>query len=311
MIKRIRRMAALLTLCAIMLCGCAPIVAEPPETLSVYASFYPIYALADMIACDVPDLDLHCLVQPQDGCLRSYSLSDWDLYLLGYSADALLIGGSGLESFEASVSGSNDLALSKVLHGIELYTDTDRVSDEESHFSGDNPHIYMSVDGGMQILENITSAMSVMDARYAEVYEENLGKAMAEMESLKQEITGLTSVLRGEKVILMNETLIYAAMDYGLEFSMPYERESSETQYSSEIQNCLSALSGSEAQVVLIEQQAPETLVIALEKAGFVVAKLNVLSTMSESDGSSGYMAALYDNAVAVKKAFDKINAEM
>ena len=311
MIRKILYMGALLTICALLLCGCSPIVTEPPETLSVYTSFYPIYALADMVSHDVPDLDLHCLVQPQDGCLRSYSLSDWDLYLLGYSADALLIGGKGLESFEASVSGSQDLALSKVLTGIELYADADRISDEESHSSGENPHIYMSVDGGMRILENISAAMSVMDAKYADMYEANLEKAMLEMENLKHEIEGLTSDLAGQKVILMNEALIYAAQDYGLEIDAVYERESGETRYSNEIDECLSALSESDAQVVLIEQQAPESLIIELEQAGYSVAKLNVLSTMNESDGNTGYLSALRDNAAAVQSAFEKINIEL
>ena len=311
MIRRILRLIVLLTICAVFLCGCSPIVTELPETLSVYASFYPIYALTDMISRDVPDLDLHCLVQPQDSCLRSYSLSDWDLYLLGYSANVLLIGGRGLESFEASVSGSRDLALSKVLTGIELYSDTDRISDEESHFSGENPHIYMSVDGGMRILENVAAAMSVMDARYADMYEANLRKALLDMENLKHQIEELTSDIAGKKVILMNEALIYAAQDYGLEIDATYERESGETRYSNEIKDCLSALSKSEAQVVLIEHQAPESLVIALERAGYSVAKLNVMSTMGESDGYNGYLSALHDNAAAVQSAFEKIKTEM
>lgn len=311
MIRKLVRIGVLFPLCALMLCGCSPIVTEPPETLSVYASFYPIYALADMITHDVPDLDLHCLVQPQDGCLRSYSLSDWDLYLLGYSADALLIGGNGLESFEASISGSNDLILSKVFHGIELYEDSERIPDEESHFSGANPHIYMSVDGGKRILENIAAAMSIMDARYADLYDVNLNAALLEMEKLALEIEESLSDIAGRKVILMNEALIYAAQDYQLEVAALYERESGATQYSNEIKDCISAISESEAEVVLVEQQAPEALVIALEEAGYVVAKLNTLSTMSEADGSKGYISALLNNAEAVRAAFDQTTNEM
>lgn len=309
--RKLLRAGVFFTLCALMLCGCSPIVTEPPETLSVYASFYPIYALADMIAHDIPDLDLHCLVQPQDGCLRSYSLSDWDLYLLGYSADALLIGGNGLESFEASISGSKDLALSKVFHGIELYEDKERISDEESHFFGANPHIYMSVDGGKRILENIAAAMSIMDARYADLYDVNLNTALLEMEKLSFEIEESLLDIAGRKVILMNEALIYAAQDYQLEIASIYERESGATQYSNEIKDCISAISKSGAEVVLVEQQAPQALVIALEEAGYAVAKLNILSTMNETDGSEGYISALRENAEAVRIAFDQISNEM
>ena len=37
------------------------------EELNVYATFYPLYAIAEMILEDVPDARLNCLVQPQDG----------------------------------------------------------------------------------------------------------------------------------------------------------------------------------------------------------------------------------------------------
>ena len=87
-----------------LLVGCSPIVEDTPDAISLYATFYPIYALAQMVLQDVPDLTLNCLVQPQDGCLRAYSLSDWDLYLLAYSADGVIMGGCGLESFEDTLT---------------------------------------------------------------------------------------------------------------------------------------------------------------------------------------------------------------
>ena len=82
---------AALLLMALMLSGCRPLVADAPKQLEVYATFYPICALADAVAQGVPDMALHCLVQPQDGCLRSYALSDWDIYMLT-SADAVIAG---------------------------------------------------------------------------------------------------------------------------------------------------------------------------------------------------------------------------
>lgn len=306
--KNVLRIMALFLTCIILLCGCSPIVEESPETVNIYASFYPIYALTEMIVKDIPDLELHCLVQPQDGCLRSYSLSDWDLYLLGYSADALIMGGSGLESFSNMVNGS-DLAIGEVLHGIELHEGKSLI-DEESHFNGANPHLYMSVDGGMRILENITAAMSILDARYSSVYEANLSNALSEMKTLAESIRMHTSHLSGRKVILMNEALVYAAEDYGLKIDACYERESGTAVYNAEIDQMLDTLSKSEAKVVLIEKQAPESLIKTLNKAGYTVAKLDILSTKSEKDGVDGYFEALSENAKAVERAFSEVDGK-
>ena len=99
------KLISLFLLTAIVLSACHPLVEEEgPEELVVYATFYPIYALSERIFDGIPSMELHCLVQPQDGCLRNYELSDWDLYLLAYSADAVIEGGRGLESFSSTLT---------------------------------------------------------------------------------------------------------------------------------------------------------------------------------------------------------------
>ncbi len=65
---------------------------------------FRVYALSAPILSGAPGITLKCLVQPQDGCLRNYELSDWDAALLG-SADAAILSGRGLESFESGIFG--------------------------------------------------------------------------------------------------------------------------------------------------------------------------------------------------------------
>ena len=72
----------LLAALALTMSACAPLVEEAPEEAQIYATFYPFYALTALLTEDIEGLRLSCLVQPQDGCLRDYALSDWDLYLL-------------------------------------------------------------------------------------------------------------------------------------------------------------------------------------------------------------------------------------
>ena len=43
---------------AVALSGCGRLVPEPVETLSVYATFYPIYALTDAVMAGIPDAEL-------------------------------------------------------------------------------------------------------------------------------------------------------------------------------------------------------------------------------------------------------------
>ena len=307
-----RWIAALAILLAAALTACAPLVETEPETINLYASVYPIYALTEGLMRDVPDAELHCLVQPQDGCLRSYALSDWDIYLLA-SADGVIMGGRGLESFESTLFSLSEagLAASAVLYNLELYNQDDSGGSDEdaSHLDGANPHLYMSVDGAKEIVQSIAATLSSLDPRYSEEYLANLEAVEGELDALKAQMNEIAGDARGNRVILMNEALIYVAQDYDLDVAAWYDRESGEGLYDDDLEACLEELSAAEADVVLIEQQAPQALVAALEEAGFQVARLDILSTHRESDGFEGYIEAQMENARAIREAFDRAGA--
>ena len=74
------------------------------------------------------------------------------------------------------------------------------------------------------------------------------------------------------------------------------------------MEECLERLRESGAQLALIEQQAPAALETALEDAGYAVARLDTLSTRSETeDGIEGYLDAMMENAKAVAEACRRI----
>ena len=301
------RLAAIALAGILMLTGCSPQIAESPQTLSVYATFYPIYALADLIVGDVPGVELHCLVQPQDGCLRDYEISDWDVSLLSASADLIIAGGQGLESFEGTLRALADQAsilYVEALAGWERIQEDEETDEESSHFDGPNPHLYMSVDGAMAIVENIADAMILLDAERADAYRENLETALSRLEALKAECYPQTLSESGRKVSVLNEALLYTAQDCGLEVAATAVRESGERFYDSQLEQCLELLQEGGAEVVLIERQAPKPFVEDLEAAGFIVAQLDVMSTRGEEDGAEGYFEAQRANARALAEAF-------
>ena len=311
----IKSIALLLGMCLLAgaLSGCGlhaeEEVPQEPEALSVYATFYPIYALTSLVADGVPDLQVNCLTQPMDGCLRSYSLSDWDLALLMQSADAAIAGGRGLEAFESMLYalGENGPAVTSVLYNLELATvKPANETGEESHWTDENPHIYMTIDGAIAIAERIAANLSVLDPEYSDLYSSNLEKTKNRLESLCTEMHEAAGGLQGQKVIVLNEALVYAAQEYGLDVELYYARESGEGIYDRDLEACIELLSTCDARVILLEKQAPEALRRALEEAGFRVAALDVLSTRRASEGAEGYFEAQLANARALAAAFSE-----
>ena len=308
-LRRFIAMAIVLLIVSAMLAGCGRIVENAPKSISIYATFYPVYALTDAVMRDVPDAELHCLAQPQDGCLRSYQLSDWDVALLASGADAVIAGGRGLESFESALFewGDNGPAISALLYNLELYNQngSSAVSgEEESHLAGPNPHLYMSIAGAKQMTESIYAMMLSLDPKYADLYVENAGKASEQLDALLAEMQAMLNPFGGERVILMNEALIYTAQDFDFEVADWIDRESGVGMYGEELSACIERLSVCEAKVVLIERQAPSALVEALESAGYAVARIDVMSTHREGEGFETYLEIQRSNASAIHEAF-------
>lgn len=282
-------------------------------TTSIYSTFYPLYAATEWLVDGVSDVRANLLVQPQDGCIRSYQLSDWDLALLS-SADLIVSGGRGLESFESVLYslGESGPVVSSVLYNMDLDVQrgVNTKEDTESHWLDENPHIYMSIDGMDEIVQRICSTLILRDAENEDLYRSNLSKIQIELEKLQSEILTETASLKDKKVIVMNEALIYAAKAYGLEADLFYERESGADLVDADLDQCLKVIQKTDARVILLEKQAPQALCEALEDAGYSLARLDILSTRDASDGAKGYFEAQRANIQVVRTAFESLSNE-
>ena len=311
-LRRAFAMALILFALTAALAGCRPLVQPMDEPISVYATFYPIYALTDAVMRDVPDAALHCLVQPQDDCLRAYQLSDWDVALLARGADAVISGGRGLESFESALFawGEDGPAVSAVLYNLELYDQASSADGEaQSHLQGPNPHLYMSLEGAKQIVESISAAMVSLDPAYSGQYIANAQASEGALNALLESLRGKLAACTGRRVVLMSEALVYVAQDYDLDVADWIERETGANFGDNELAMWLERLSQCDAEVVLIEKQAPQALREALEAAGYSVAAIDVLSTHAEGEGFDRYLEIQGENAQAILDAFERADA--
>ena len=304
-----RRRIAIVTLILCILtalAGCKRLVEPENQSISVYASFWPVYALTDAVMDGVPDAELHVMAQPQDGCLRDYHISDWDAAMLA-NADAIIIGGHGLEAFESALFSleKNGPAVSAVLYNLELYNqDKPADGESESHLDGANPHLYMSIDGAKEIIDSVAATMQSLDPGYAQRYIQNAQTADARLDQLLMDNRALLADCAGCRVVLMNEAMIYAVNDYGLEVADWIDRESGEGLYGNELSQLLERLESADAKVILIEKQAPQALTDALEAAGYAVARLDVFSAHREGEGFETYVEQQSANAQAIFDAF-------
>ena len=302
--KRLKRLAALaLTLALLSGCG---LMADVPEDTRVMASFYPLYVFALNITADVPALTLSCLVQPQDGCPRRYELSNWDAALIA-GQDALIIGGRGLESFEAALTvAETGPAVLTAMSGLTLYNSGEAANEESSHLAGDNPWLFLSPTGAMEMCISIAAGMAQLDQAYADVYQKNLADCLARLEDLADDMAHAMERATPRPVALLHEGLGYFARALNLEIALEYPREPGSDPYGNDLDDLLSALADCGADTVLLEKQAPQNLVEALQAAGYACVRIDTLMTHPADGDRGAYERIMLENARAVAAAFSQ-----
>ena len=125
----------------------------------------------------------------------------------------------------------------------------------------------MSIDGARYIVEGVAAALMELFPQYADQVGDNLEAAAARLDELAGQMHAAAENAQGVRVILMNEALVYTAEELGLEIAGQYDHESGEPLYEGDADDCLAQLAAMDANVVLVEKQAPASLTDALEEA--------------------------------------------
>jgi ABC-type Zn uptake system ZnuABC Zn-binding protein ZnuA len=285
------------------LAGCGKIVPdeENPER-TINTSFPPVYALVSPIVAGVPGITLKCLVQPQDGCLRSYQLSDWDEAVLD-TADAVILAGRGFESFE-NWTPHGTVAIVSAMDGLTLLNNGSVAAqgDEPDHFEDENPWAYLSVAQAREMISVITAGMTQLDPDYESLYEENQEHFDEKLEALETRMEEALIAAPEMGVAVAHEGLFYLTDELGLEVGAVIKREPGSELSDNELKAALEALKTSGAKVVLVETQSPQSLRDALTSAGCHLALIDTLSTHSPG-GLEDYIETMDKNAKAIADA--------
>lgn len=302
-----KRYLSLVLLLALLLAGCAdspdrgtgPAETPQPGPLTIYASVYPVYAIARFVTRDVENVVVHCLTQPLASCPRSYTLSDWDAALLA-GADLTILGGRGLEGFTLPQELPQCVLMTKseLLQGEEKSAD----AEEASHFEGANPWLFLSLDGLSEMAETLAVELGEADPAYAEQYLENAAAAQEAVEEARARIEEIMLPVDAGPVAVLHEGLLYVAEDLDLYAAAVIRREPGEDLEASEFAAAVNGMTAAGVRICLVEQQAPDRLVRDLTGAGFTVVRLDTLMLHTETEPET-VLNALVGNAEKIAAA--------
>ncbi|HHX74952.1 MAG TPA: zinc ABC transporter substrate-binding protein [Firmicutes bacterium] len=278
-----KALALILALCLpALLYGCGR--KGKRDSLTVVASFYPVYTAAANITDGAEGVELVSLTGPQTGCLHDYQLSPQEMIILE-TADMLIINGAGMEAFlDKATAGFPGLKLVTASAGIELLpadeTRHEQAGGEDSHGHDSNPHVWLSVSNYMVYVQNIAAELMAADPANAKLYEKNMEQYLDRLQALKSKIHEQLQGVRERRIITFHEAFPYFAREFDLEIAAVIAREPGTESSPEEIARIIDIVRETGCKVLFAEPQYPSAVAETIAReTGAIVYTLDPVVT--------------------------------
>lgn len=219
------------------------------SSLTIAASFYPMYIFTLNIAKDIPNVKVVSLTKPTTGCLHDYALTPEDMKNLE-GAQILVINGAGMEGFMDKITGQRpDLKIIESSQGIPLLQGE---GDE-----GDNPHVWLSISNAITQVKTIGNQLAALDPANAAQYQENTKAYAAKLEGLKTKMHETLDGVQQRNIVTFHEAFPYFAKEFNLNTVGVIEREPGSAPSAKELGETIEQIKSIGIKALFAEPQYP------------------------------------------------------
>ncbi len=273
------------------------------STLSICASFYPMYDFAAKVAGDRATVT--CLV-PAGTEPHDWEPSTTDIRTIS-TCDMLVYNGAGMEHWikdvTDSLSGERPVLVC-ASDGIDLRKLPE--SEAEEGESGTDPHVWLSPRNAKHELEVISDALVSLDPDGREAYDANYERWAAEFEKLDSEFSDGLADLSSRNLVVSHEAFGYLCDAYGLTqvaiAGIDAEGEPN-TQQMAEIAQFVRE---NNVKTIFTEELvSPKVAQAIASETGATVEELNPLEGLSDEELAAGedYLSVMRENLTALREA--------
>lgn len=219
------------------------------QAKTIVTSFYPIYLHTINIAKDIPGVEVINMTEPQTGCLHDYQLSPDNLKTLEQS-DVFVINGGGMESFMDKVLDQlSDLPI------INASEHTELIQEQHGDHDHPNPHVWVSVSGAIDQVEQIAKELAVLDPVNQKRYQQNAQAYIGKLEDLKQEMHESLDNISNKNIVTFHEAFPYFAKEFGFNILGTIIDEPGSEPSAKELSAIINTIKDKEVKAVFAEPQ--------------------------------------------------------
>ncbi|MDY3993749.1 MAG: metal ABC transporter substrate-binding protein [Evtepia sp.] len=266
--------------------------------LSVVATTYPVYLLADAVIGEEAGVNLALMIDQSISCLHDYTLSVENMRLLD-GADAVLLSGAGLEDFlDDALAAAGDLVQVDCSQGVDLLPSQEDPGESD-------PHYWMDPARACQMVENLAQGLSQLLPESANAFAANAQAAQdAILDAYAQEQEALAD-LSCRELITFHDGFSYFAEAFDLTILRAIEEESGSEASAQEVSQILQEVESHNLPAIFTEKNGSDSTAQVIQReSGVAIYQLDLLmSGDKDTDGLAAYIAGMDANVAVIQEA--------
>lgn len=217
------------------------------STMTIAASFYPMYIFALNVAKDIPNVNVIDMTKPTAGDLHDYAVTPEDMKNLE-GAKVLIINGAGIESFMNKITSQlPNLKIIDASKGIELIKGAGNV--------GDNPHIWVNISNAITQVQTIGEQLALLDPNNATKYKENANAYVKKLGAQRTKMHLALDAIKNHDIITFHDAFPYFAKEFNLNIAGVIEREPGSEPSAKELAETIEKVKSLKVKALLAEPQ--------------------------------------------------------
>ncbi len=280
-------------------CGAIPLTAEKTTSQSpatgdyhIVTSFYPLYIMLLNLSQNIEGVTVTNLTRNETGCLHDYQLTPGDMQKL-QGANVLVINGAGMESFMDKITAQYpDIPVVDATLGLQLI----------EHDGEANPHLWVSISGAIQQVDNISRQLAALDPAHAEGYLKNSQTYIGQLQQLETEMHQALDSAPNRNIVTFHEAFAYFASEFNLEVVAVVEREPGSEPSAGELAQLIEDIKAKQAAAVFTEPQYPPDVAETISReSGVAVYALD--PAVSGPEDAGAYLRIMLQNLQVLREA--------
>jgi len=273
--------------------GCA----APTQDVDILATTAPVFTFTSQLCADT-ELVVDCMITENIACLHDYTLQTSQMRAIE-GAQLVVISGAGLEEAFSDALPSEDKIIDASI-GIELLCSEQAHAHEDheaSHHHDKDPHIWLSPQNAISMVNNITAGLTEKYPQHKDVFEKNRIDLVEKLQALDTYGKETLSNLKHNELITFHDGFSYLADAFGLHIVHAIEEESGREASAAELIYICRLVREHQLSAVFTEKSGSVTAAkIISAEAGVTLSSLDMAM-------SGDYFTAMYYNINTLKEA--------